>query len=83
MPQLEGPTTKIYNYVPGDFGEKKKKNFKNKTKKKLLESQSSKCRKQLHPLGLWEQNRNLDLREGALINWWWCLQTRKVVCTTP
>ena len=23
MPQLEGPTTKIYNYVPGGFGEKK------------------------------------------------------------
>ena len=25
MPQLEGPTTKISNYVPGDFGEKKEK----------------------------------------------------------
>ena len=26
MPQLEGPTTKkIYNYVPGGFGEKKEK----------------------------------------------------------
>ena len=23
MPQLEGPTTRIYNYVLGDFGEKK------------------------------------------------------------
>ena len=23
MPQLEGPTTKIYNYVLGPFGEKK------------------------------------------------------------
>ena len=23
MPQLEGPTTKIYNYVLGGFGEKK------------------------------------------------------------
>ena len=23
MPQLEGPTTKIYNYVLGEFGEKK------------------------------------------------------------
>ena len=23
MPQLEGPTTKIYNYVPGGFGEVK------------------------------------------------------------
>ena len=21
MPQLEGPVTKIYNYVPGGFGE--------------------------------------------------------------
>ena len=25
MPQLEGPTTKIYNYLLGEFGEKKKK----------------------------------------------------------
>ena len=25
MPQLEGPTTKIYNRIPGGFGEKKKK----------------------------------------------------------
>ena len=25
MPQLEGPTATIYNYVPGGFGEKKKK----------------------------------------------------------
>ena len=25
MPQLEGPTTKIYNYVLGSFGEKKEK----------------------------------------------------------
>ena len=24
MAQLEGPTTKIYNYVPGGFGEKEK-----------------------------------------------------------
>ena len=28
MPQLEGPKTRIYNYVPGDFGEKKKKKIK-------------------------------------------------------
>ena len=28
MPQLEGPTTKIYNYVLGEFGEKKKKEKK-------------------------------------------------------
>ena len=28
MPQLEGPTTKIYNYVPGHFGEKKQKEKK-------------------------------------------------------
>ena len=28
MPQLEGPTTKIYNYVPGGFEEKKKKKKK-------------------------------------------------------
>ena len=26
MPQLEGPGTRIYNYVPRGFGEKKKKN---------------------------------------------------------
>ena len=26
MPQPEGPTTRIYNYVLGDFGEEKKKN---------------------------------------------------------
>ena len=25
MPQLEGPTTKIHNYVLGGFGEKKQK----------------------------------------------------------
>ena len=25
MPQLEGPTTKIYNHVPGGFGGKRKK----------------------------------------------------------
>ena len=28
MPQLEGPTTKIYNYVLGGFGEKKQKEKK-------------------------------------------------------
>ena len=28
MPQLEGPTTRIYNYVLGAFGEKKKKKKK-------------------------------------------------------
>ena len=32
VPQLEGPTTKIYNYVPGGFGEKKKENKKKKKK---------------------------------------------------
>ena len=30
MPQLEGPTTKIYNYVLGGFGEKKKEKKKNR-----------------------------------------------------
>ena len=25
MPQLEGPTIKIYNYILGGFGEKKRK----------------------------------------------------------
>ena len=28
MPQLEGPTTKIYNYVLGGLGEKKQKKQK-------------------------------------------------------
>ena len=28
MPQLEGPTTEIYNYVLGGFGEKKQKEKK-------------------------------------------------------
>ena len=28
MPQIEGPTTKIYNYVVGGFGEKKQKTKK-------------------------------------------------------
>ena len=30
MPQLEGPTTRIHNYVLGDFGEKKEKEKKKK-----------------------------------------------------
>ena len=30
MPQLEGPTTKMYNYILGGFGEKKEKFKKNK-----------------------------------------------------
>ena len=34
MPQLEGPATKIYNYVPGGFGEIKQKN---KQTKKTME----------------------------------------------
>ena len=33
MPQLEGPTTKIYNYVLGGFGEKEEK-LKIKKKKR-------------------------------------------------
>ena len=33
VPQLEGPTTKIYNYVLGGFGEKKQKEKKNEKKK--------------------------------------------------
>ena len=49
MPQLEGSTTKIYNYVPEGFGEKKQKkkkedwqqfssgaNLKKKEKKKKI-----------------------------------------------
>ena len=28
MPQVEGPTTKIHNYVPGGFGEEKQKKKK-------------------------------------------------------
>ena len=40
MPQLEGPTTKIYNYVPGGFGEKKENNkiFKKKYKTQVYVS---------------------------------------------
>ena len=30
MPQLEGPATKIYNYVPGGFGEIKQEKKKKK-----------------------------------------------------
>ena len=37
MPQLEGPTTRIYNCVLGSFGEKKKK----KKKKKRLATVAS------------------------------------------
>ena len=37
MPELEGPTTRIYNYVLGGFGEKKKK----KKKKRLATDVSS------------------------------------------
>ena len=37
MPQPEGPTTKIYNYVLGGFGEKKKK----KRRKRLATDVSS------------------------------------------
>ena len=32
MPQLEGPATKIYNYVPGGFGEIKQGGKKRKIK---------------------------------------------------
>ena len=39
MPQLEGPMTKIYNYVVGGFGEKKKQG-KKKKRKKLREMKS-------------------------------------------
>ena len=28
IPQLQGPTTRIYNYILGDFGEKKEKKKK-------------------------------------------------------
>ena len=34
MPQLEAPTTKIYNYVLGGFGEKKQKKQRKEKKKK-------------------------------------------------
>ena len=33
MPQLEGPTTKIYNYVLGGFGEKVKNKKEEEDKK--------------------------------------------------
>ena len=32
MPELEGPTTRKYNYILGGFGEKKKKQEKKKDK---------------------------------------------------
>ena len=32
MPQLEGPTAKIYNYVLGGFGEKKQKRKRKRIK---------------------------------------------------
>ena len=35
MPQLERPTTRIYNYVLGGFGEKKEKNKIFRKKKTL------------------------------------------------
>ena len=41
MPQLEGPTTKIYNYVPGGFGRKRKnKIFKKKKEKEMKEKKT-------------------------------------------
>ena len=36
MPQLEGPTTKIYNYILGGFGEKKAGKKKKKGWQQLL-----------------------------------------------
>ena len=33
MPQLEGPATKIYNYVPGGFGEIKQEKKKKRKEK--------------------------------------------------
>ena len=36
MPQLEGPTARIYNYVPGSFGEKKKNEKKKKDWQQML-----------------------------------------------
>ena len=38
MPQLEGSTTKIYNHVPGGFGEKKEKENKIFKKNKIFKS---------------------------------------------
>ena len=38
VPQLEGPTPRIYNYVPGGFGEKK---AERKRKKKMATVVSS------------------------------------------
>ena len=36
MPQLEGPTTKIYNYALGGLGEKKQKKKKKEDWQQLL-----------------------------------------------
>ncbi len=41
MPQLEGPTIRIYNSVMGGFGEKMKKKKKKKKKKRLVTDVSS------------------------------------------
>ena len=40
--ELEGPTTRIYNYVLGDFGEKKEKNDWKDWQQMLAQGQSSK-----------------------------------------
>ncbi|GAA9114212.1 hypothetical protein BTM330_15590 [Helicobacter pylori] len=36
MPHLEGPTTKIYNYVLGEFGDKKQEKKKEEDWQQLL-----------------------------------------------
>ena len=67
MPQLEGPTTRIYNYVLGGFGEKKKKKegwqqmlaqvpiFK---KKKL-----HKCKNSEYPLPAYQNLKRIPAKE--------------------
>ena len=41
MPQLEGLTTKIYNYIPGEYGEKKEE--KKKKRRRLATIVSSRA----------------------------------------
>ena len=49
MPQLEGPTTKIYNYALGGFGEKK---AGKKKKLATVVSSGANLSKKNHPLTL-------------------------------
>ena len=60
MPQPEGPTTRMYNYVLGDFGEKKKKK---KEKKREIEKPWILLEKQIH-IKFQILNLNLTVKPG-------------------